>query len=527
MITLNTIPKVNLVRNSLPITFLSDNYKESSGIYPYKVFKLTSLPAAGNTFVIAFGNYSFLFIIAADPADDPQFIEASEAGESITDYTNSKLVPGLQANREFSELASVTNTNDEVTITLLEKANSPITFTPNGFTTQDIYGSNGNPDVYRENFKINFEIYDYDTNEIISNVRSLEPDENGKLIVDIQQLVEGHVKSSFVFNSDNVAEVLPNDIKRIYIKYWESYGIGTDYTQRKTKNGQMFRIIDGAISYIEQGTLNEQGKKWIDSIEKHKWLTNKPIVSSILPEQKILLKLFVGETYTPIKLSVLYTFNDESTSKVQFDIDSNNYRIHQFDVSPKRLNISTTVLKYDVYIEAATGGEALSDVITFNIDRKFYNNIRQYFFRNSLGGFDTIQGLGIGKTDADYKRERVTAQKPINHTRSDREIKTVSVDEQLEFKTNLGFGANWGEGKHAWANYIRQLYNAIGEVYEIINDVNYPIDITTDKANLIDDNNQLPDYALDYTRAYVDRGAPSKIPALQGAYTNQYTEQYD
>lgn len=535
MITLSSIPHVNLARDPLFVTFITDNYKQSNGAAAYQVFKLTSLPSANDTLTISTSDgKQWVFTFVAEPDDSGLQIETPPAGQTIDDYTQSYIYPALLANYTLFEFATIDYAVNllNVTITAREKAFNPITVTANGFTIQGVYGGNGSAEVYRENFKINYQLYSTDTDLPISGIRSLEPNALGKLDVDIHKLIEGLANNTFIFDAANVVEPLPNDIYRVYIKYWESYGLGTAFTNRKTKNSSSFNLIEAASSFIDQAELNEQGKTWIDTVGTRKpvWLTKKPQVCSILPDQKVLLKIFARDFlvyYDQTLLTIRKTDVNGVITKQQITItDDVKLAIYQFDVSPNRLNIGNNIASYEVFIEGASGGEPRTDVLTFKIDRTYYNNIRQYFFRNSLGGFDTIQGVGIGKTDADYKRERASVNLPNKHVRTDRETKVISVEEKLDFKANLGFGANWGEGKHAWANYIRNLYST-EEAFEIINEVLYPIDITTSKAPLVDDNNHLPDYTLEYTRAYVERGAPSKIPALQGAYTNQYTEQYD
>jgi len=105
--------------------------------------------------------------------------------------------------------------------------------------------------------------------------------------------------------------------------------------------------------------------------------------------------------------------------------------------------------------------------------------------------------------------------------------KVLAVNQETNFKVNMGFSNNWGASNQAWANYVRQLYSTL-EAYEIIQGEIYPIDILTSDQKLLEDENYLPDFLeLEYTRAYVEKGATSEIPALQGSYTNQYSESYD
>jgi len=264
--------------------------------------------------------------------------------------------------------------------------------------------------------------------------------------------------------------------------------------------------------------------------KKNTWLTRKPKICTILPDQKVLLKLFVYQfpQYASLFVTIATTNTLGQVVKIQQALGNTDlYLLFQVDASPLRHGFTADIVKMDVYLEASTGGELFSEILTFNIDRNYYNNIRHFFFRNSFGGFDSLQSVGLGSVKESYNRIRATNQIPSRHIRTDRETKTISVDQQLEFKANIGFLNNYGDSNQSWANYVRELYSTL-EAYEVIIGEIYPIDILTSDQKLLEDENYLPDFMeLEYTRAYVEKGATSEIPALQGSYTNQYTESYD
>ncbi len=537
-VTLSHIPLIALARDPLPITFTTDNFKTSNAAKATCLLEIVTNPAVGYSFDVIFNNQTITFSVVTTPDDSGTQMRTINGGETLNDWVENVLVVILNKNKAVSEVFNVqygiSGPKHADFESLIAESISDLDIDVSGFLNANkVISSTGADAIFRTNFKINYQLVYYDTNLPFTNVESLEPDADEAVTIDISELLEGIAENNFVFEATEAWEILPNDIVKYYIKYWESYGIGDAFTNRAVNTTPLRRVIEGATSWIEQAKLNETDEFWWDAQLKNPWLTKKPTVSNILPDQKILLKFvqyFNGNEGTGINYNlVIKAFdanNDATTITINIGI-IDQYDIVQIDASPQRHNIATDIVRIEVSIQSSYQQSILTPIYTFKLDRSYRNNIRYYFFRNSFGGYDTLQGLGITEAEENYKRQRATTQLPTNFTRKNRETRVVSVDNQVSFNANLGFMNNWGDGVNAWANYIRELY-ATDEGYEIIQGVYYPIDVLTTNQKLLEDENYIPEFLeLEYSRAYVEKGAASQIYALEGSYTNQYTEPYD
>ena len=530
-ITISTIPTVILAKDPLPITFITDNFKTDDGSFASISLEINAPLNDGEGFDITFNSKTLEFLIKDAPDDSGLQIRSTNGGESLSDYVSAALIPALRENIDIVEVFRIGKINPNgFFITALERAEiSDLAFAPTGgaaFIGTSIF--NGSDITYRNNFRINYEIIDNATNLPISNIEALEPLSDSTVTIDISEIIQGISKNEFIFNSANAYDLLPDNVERIYIRYWESYGLNENATNRKVLSTSGLYLIEGATSWIDQALLNEESKFWWDTISKDTWLTRKPNGAYILPDQPLILFLLNTANYGgTVNFNIESFIGEISQDLKQFSLSNpNQYTIYQFDASPKRHSIADNIEYIEVYYTFGTGN-LLSDKLTFYIDRSWHQNIRYFFYRNNFGAFDSLQSVGLGEVQENYKRNRSTLQIPPRFTTKDRETKIQSVEKQLTFKVNLGFLNNYGVGLNAWSNYIRQLYSSL-ESFEIIRDVIYPIDGTTTKQKLLEDLEFIPDFfEFEYVRAFIEKGATSEIPALQGSYSDQYDESYD
>lgn len=532
MITLSTIPNIVLSRDPLPVDFATSNFKLTTGAKAVYSFRLVDLPSTNDTLTITINGVEHVFTCKLMPDDSGyQFSEptlAETIGNDVAGYVGRALRPALLANYYINSSFAVTGAGDTIILTALDEKYQTIAATASGFTLAISVGNTAGANAtYRENFKINYQIVDAITHAPITSPEALEPDANGEVTIDISEFLQGLAINSFNLNSNNLYyELSTAHLKRVYLRCWESYGINPVTVLKNTKTTD-FYVMEAASSWIEQARLNEYSQWWYDGQLTNKFfLTKMPRERNVLPGQKVLLHYLHLDTGGGLILKIKLFINGVEDDLLFYNVPyAGANKLYQFDVSPEKLGLNSDITSYQVWCENSIGN-TVSEMRTFTIDKNYYNNIRFFFFRNALGGYDTIQALGSGTVEESYTRERTTVQIPPRFKVTDRETRIVNIDQQLSFKANLGFMNLQGEGRDRWANAIRQLYSSF-EAYEIINGELYPIDIIRDKQRLLDDDNYLPDFfEMEYTRAYIEKGAPSDVPQLEGAYSQQYSPQY-
>jgi len=522
MITISSIPTVVLARDPLPITFASNNYEQTEGEKATAYIDFLRLGVIGDEFVFTFFDISYTFtcdgltpIYLKDPTG---LIFSPGNAETIDDYVQNVMLPLLQNHYGLTRYFRFyhNGTANRIFIeALTEGYIDPFTIidTPTNFLTYVKGIPFGVNPGYRENFKINYEVVDAVTDQPLSPIESLEPNSGGEITVDIHEFLEKLASNTFELDSDYPFSTQFDNLKKVYIRFWETYGLDTPAVN--AMNRTEFYVLEAGTSHREKAILNELGLRWYDVQLTNKYfLTKMPQDRNVLPGQKILLKWLQLSSSPGIILNIetlRIINNSPDTQLIQSSVMSPaQYQVYQFDVSPVRHNMASDIVSFRVWLTNSASA-IISEIRTFTIDRNYYNNTRYFIFKNSLGGFDTIQALGYYRSDEEYKRERISVQLPPNYNLYHRETKVVSISQQTVFKVNLGFLNLHGAGREKWVNAVRELYSST-EAYELVDSELYPIDILTDKQKLFENDNYLPDFfEMEYAWAFTDNGSPSNL----------------
>lgn len=535
MITLPAIPAVVLSRDPLPLTLSSNNYKTADAVKAAAYVGLTSFPLLGDKLNVTFLGNKYTLTCTTTTNDDGVSFRVTNGTETLDEYVDNVLVPALQSNYNLAQYwhiypASVANRFYFTAIDARLMADFEFTWSVSNFFY--VYNKTlGQDAAYRDNFKINYQIIKFENGlpVAVSPVESLEPNADGSITIDPNEYLQGLVANSFdLYYSRFCKKLSSTDVLKLAIRCWESYNIDP-VLNRKVYQSNTFHIIEAASARIDQARLNENNLWWYNAQLTNKYfLTKMPAERNILPGQRVFLKYLHVDGAVGLSLRVQSYTNGVLTDD-KFLASLNNPgadpEVYQFEVSPEALTLSAGITSYQVYLTNSMGN-ALTEIRTFTLDKSYYKNVRFFFFRNALGGFDTIQAMGSGQWEEEYTRQRATKELPAKFLITDRETEVIDVSQELTFKANLGFLNYLGEGRERWANACRQFYST-KEAYEIINNELYPIDLKTNKQLLFDDENFLPDFfTIEYTRAYIEKGAPSNVPQLEGAYSTQYSPQY-
>ncbi|NHZ86028.1 MAG: hypothetical protein GWP19_09120, partial [Planctomycetia bacterium] len=151
------------------------------------------------------------------------------------------------------------------------------------------------------------------------------------------------------------------------------------------------------------------------------------------------------------------------------------------------------LVKYDVVMND-DNEIAQSEVKTYYVDRTFYNQQRQFIFKNSIGGYDVIMLKGI--TDSTDEIQRTVGffqtEDIITHS-----------DFKESYSANSGFLITQYKDPKSAKKYIIELINS-REIYEILGQEFIPVIPSDKKISITRDDEFLYSFNFNYKYAYAD-----------------------
>jgi len=188
-------------------------------------------------------------------------------------------------------------------------------------------------------------------------------------------------------------------------------------------------ILKGAISKHAQAKYNELGKTFYEEyIEAGRFLTNLPANQRVAPGQPLKLWFITKETTAQnIRLMVNYTNLDGTSDYIDLygTIDPDAMYEICVDTGSVGLNAS----EVDFYtVSLQKDGVDVSEIRTFTIDHKPYENNTFIFYANRVGGIDPMWFPG-----------HITESFPTESQTSERNTQTTDTQKkgtlEVDFKT--------------------------------------------------------------------------------------------
>lgn len=532
MITFSTIPKIILAKDPFFVDITSDNYKLSEGSGSSLTFNIAQIFTIYDNFTISIDSVEHNFSFTESPDDSGTQLGLSLADEAVADYIARVILPALQVYYPIVSVISVSATGISITLTALNDEPIKLSFRQSIYDTEAgemvvsptitcvVYA-----DSFKENFRINVELVDKKTGTTVIERRAYEPNENGLIQQNFSQFVRKLAETNFDIVASGVTN-LSSDIRQLYFRVFESYGVGDDYTISRVYNSDTFYLLQGATNWLAQAVLNATDQSWYnEQVANRSFLTNAPNLLNIVPGQKICLK-YLHLTTSPNNTLVFQQLSDGTvTSETETAFTGvTQYSVYQLLLDFSTIDDATDQIK--VWIKDVSGS-IISEIRTYNVDRTYYSRLRYFVFRNPKGAYDTVYATGIGSSQEKLTRVETDNVLPAKHTVKDREIATADVDQNPIFKVNFGWLNQYGINIEAMANYLRQLLGST-DIYELVDGTLIPIRITNGNTSLLEDEQYLNgDFEISYTRAFVERGGATVPIVTGGAYTDKYSAAYE
>lgn len=324
---------------------------------------------------------------------------------------------------------------------------------------------------------------------------------------DISEIVKAELFSEFEFPEvdPNCLVKRYNMVKPYYIRYAEQYGIPIAARQLQQISPQY--ALNGGVPFWKQKEYADAGTSFWDRMQYDMiFLTWMPNNMKIDPAQVVKLYFLV---WNPAVINATCggrcTFHlaDGSTAIHNIAQGMNFMDVWEIECGYAALNakfdfstFSAAVLSYDIAVTFY--GNDISESRTFIVDTTEYPNFRQFLFKNSLGGYDSLRITGIGEFEQAEERAFITESYPKEFSVAWKQRKQVSLTGSIKMKVNSGWKT---KEEIDWM----QDFMLSDEVYEIIDDKIFPVVITSTSGPKHTDE-QTPAYFMEfeYERSHQD-----------------------
>lgn len=374
-------------------------------------------------------------------------------------------------------------------------------------------------DEYAEDFiglHYDPEVYIDSSWESASQELRYEPDSDHKAVVDLHKLLEWDPEKEFTF-PENCGTLLVkrNNLRRQWrLNRSEKYGNPLTEYNDAVASGTRY-ILPGKISDKKFGQYNDNGTNWWTKLQADKFfLTNFPKKS--VPSSYIKYKTkttdawaserlyyFVfgsGVSSLNLRLKAYYTDGTEEAVITRSTIGSvSQYDVYEIITSFSSLGIylldqSKTISHYEIWLTDQSAN-IISEVFKYYMDHVKKPDARYFIFSNAYKMYEGIRFTG--KSAEEAKVESIISDRDLekDYSVSARTLIKDQVREGREITTSSGW---LSKDEMAW--YRELLLSK--EVYEIINGVLIPVNITSNQVLLNDDQSNLRSMQILYQYSF-------------------------
>lgn len=515
MITINTVPyAVQFAGNPIRYKATSDNFIESAGVKAKFTFSFTATDTTVDHYItLNLMNKSLTFYLKATLTDLGTDLPVAEGGWSINQWCDALYAAFLRNYELFtfyniSLLASppkiqfeAKETGDFYSIAIEE--NTIVGLQSDGASTYD-----GEDTVYRQAFGILLQIWDEDFDLINEDLKGV--DLSGEVLFNIADYLNSFLMSSAGIHleypstpGDNVVEYR-DFFKKFKASFAERY---SGVNHRLLFETNFHQAILGALSHEGLLYWNQLAPDyWNYAANKLKYLTWQPRTkkTSYDSPERLYFAFQDPSTYSQFRVKInIWLENGSTSSDFLNDLtDITPYSVVELVVGAAHLDLDDTVIKWNIVI-INEDDDAISEVFTFQVDPKYYEQDRIFIFRNSFETYDVFRCTGIVESRLDYDLEKGSLVMEEIETPWNAPTRTLEAKETAAFKASSGWLTR--EAK----NWLRD-FMVSKERFEVVDGKLWPIVITSKKTGLFKDKDN--NYALefDYERAY-DSGNYTKV----------------
>ena len=484
------------VDNPMELIISTDNHLSDPGTKAQLNINFNDIDLIEDHYIIlAWGDRAITFWSSLNPDNTGRQIHSATIGQSVSDWV-AILADDFRDNYYLSQDFDISSDSSSIRFDA-KNIGADFTLTIEDLTlTGTSHNSfvTGQDSVTRDFYGIIVRLLS-DGGDVIGE-DFVTPDSAGAARFDLHDLFCNYLLPEFTWPqpSDVLHRYREFSVRTFSVRYAESF------------NREVQRLFDlpddhyaalGGFDYKQLAALNGVSYSLLDFITSFKaFLTWQPSSKAISLTQKEKLFYLVFDDIKVIKSFVKLYFTDGTSSANQSveTVAVDQFKVFEFFTGYQALGISDragvkTVLKYDFWLEDDSGNRK-SQVRTFEIDFRKYPYERIFIFRNSFGAFDVFRATGRKKVLNQY--ERLVLEKNISE---------ISVTQQYQILENVTFQVNIGYVSKNTKNWLRELLLS-EEVYEVIGNYKFPINIQNNNVDFFDDQKTIHDLDLEYKYSF-------------------------
>ena len=338
---------------------------------------------------------------------------------------------------------------------------------------------------------------------------------NGKSIFNISEFLKKEYFNQFNY-SDFVNLITQKNIVDTYkIRFWETYN-NNHIIYNSTTSSSFFYIQAGIDDNLLSYFSSENTNFYSEFISSGKFLTWQPNNKKVLISEIDKLYFYSLSNYFVAKLNVIITKQNSVETKI-FSKNLSADKIYEINSGPGNILLTeltdNRILYYDIFLTNSTGTK-ISETRRYYIDRNFYNNIKYFIFKNSLGCYDCFKTTGITEVNSNYTSDFVDNAKKVNSTKT------------TTYKTNTGHLNYFNSNALDLNNYFDELFLS-SEVYLIENNLFKPITIISDTRKVSQDNKYLYSFDFEYYTLYNQKYHSKLTPVITGDFNKDFNNDFN
>ncbi len=497
---LTSPPLVALVNNPIRFRVQTDNHIEEMGSDIVLTVQFASTGFEDDWIELRWNGSSIRLTCKSVPDDSGNQVHDNSAYYELNEWVG-ELARSLSLNYYISNDFHVSATG--TVLTLLAKAPGDQFSIDSEFswTSADkpVAGISGQNQTYRPFFKAGLQVQVKDGDLWNTVGEDLQPvDDIGITTFDIHRLLADQVHSEFRFPEATSPLILirPEACLEYRVRYYEQYG--ADQTAQVVTESESFFVLSGGISQLQEAIYSRKGTSFWEKLQYNGYfLTWQPKEKRITRYQTEKLFFLLQEAVPGLILRRAFFLKDGSGnhSEPVFSIDSPEpKKVYELTVTPSVQMVpgwDTDCLDYfQVWMEDGQMNR-ISEIRTYRMDYRTFSNARLFFFRNSLGGYDTLRITGEQEDSLEYDRSSVHPALGADLSERDHRFNNYSISESRQFKANTG----WITPENsAW---IRDFFLS-KQVYRIIGGKLVPAVITSTQVIQHRDNKELHSMDFEY-----------------------------
>jgi hypothetical protein len=289
-----------------------------------------------------------------------------------------------------------------------------------------------------------------------------------------------------------------------FLKYLTSFCNRVDgvYQDRSYSEGYCY-ALPGGLNREDLVANNFNNTDYFNlTATKKKFLTWAPpskITDKV--ETHSLFFAFQSPSYTHYKMKAhIYSGNTGETIDCTGLYTVTPWTVVEFFAGYAQLGLAAelegNVDRWEMYL-VDDSDNVISDVRSFELDPKYYENTRYFRFRNSWGTYDSLRCTGVFENIVEHEREKVIFINNETETSYNAPGAYSMVKEAQSFKANTGWLAK------DYLNYLRDFMLST-DIFEVEDARLLKCLLTSKKTSLFKDKEYNYSLAFEYERAWDD-----------------------